>query len=72
MTINFAETRKRIAKKAYLIKVQTNLGTAVTITKKEACQLLTILESRRVEPSVTFTEIGNGKELVIIDETKTI
>lgn len=67
---NYTETRKRIARKAYLVKVQTSLGTAVTVTKKKACELLTVLERRAVEPSVSFTEIGNGKELVIIDQLK--
>ena len=68
MTLNLAQTRRRIMKKAYLVKVQTTLGTAVTITKKEACELLVILDRRSVEPSIFFTEIGNGKSVVIIDE----
>lgn len=67
MTINLTQARQRITKKAYLVKVQTVLGTAVTIRKKEACELLKILERRMIEPSVSFTDIGNGKELVIID-----
>lgn len=70
MTINLTQTRRRIMKEAYLVKVQTILGTAVTITKKEACELLTILERRNIKPSISFTEIGNGKSVVIIDEKR--
>jgi len=57
---------RRIKTKAHLVRVQTELGTAVTITKREAYRLLGVLESRGVEPEVEFTDIGNGREFVYI------
>lgn len=62
-----AELKKRIRKEVQLIIVQTTLGTAVSITKKEAYRFLDMLASRNVEPTVNFTEIGNGKMLMVIE-----
>jgi len=60
------QTAKRIRTKGHVVRVQTELGTAVTITKREAYRLLDTLESRGVEPEVEFTDIGNGREFVYI------
>ena len=64
---SYNETKKRINKQAQVVKVQTVLGTSVTISKVEACRMLDILERRAVRPSVEFTEIRPGKYLVTID-----
>lgn len=58
--------KSRIKNKGQRIRVQTTLGTSVTITKKEAYRLLDKLEQRDVEPKVEFVEVGNGRELVLI------
>ena len=64
---NHTQIKKRIAKEAMLIRVQTTLGTSVTISKKDAYILLDTLERREVLPSVEFTEVRQGRYLVTID-----
>lgn len=70
--INYTETKKRINKEAQVVRVQTVLGTSVTISKVEACRMLDILERRSVQPGVEFTEIRPGKYLVTIDDRVTL
>jgi len=60
------DTQNRIKTKASKVTVQTELGTSVTITKKEAYRLLDKLTNRNITPKVEFTEIYNGRELVVI------
>ena len=60
------DTQNRIKTKASKVTVQTELGTSVTITKKEAYRLLDKLANRNITPKVEFTEIYNGRELVVI------
>lgn len=64
--MDYQEIKRRIKKEAQLIKVETTLGTAVRVSKKDAIRLIDMLESRRVEPKVDFTELYNKRYLVII------
>lgn len=65
--INYTEIKKRIIKEAQIIRIQTVLGTSVTISKVQACRLLDTLERRAVEANIEFTEIRPNKFLVTID-----
>ena len=60
------QTVGRIKAKGHVVRVQTELGTAVKVTKREAYRLLGTLEARGVEPEIEFTDIGNGREFVYI------
>lgn len=65
--VNYTEIKKRINKEAQIVRIQTVLGTSVTISKVQACRMLDVLERRAVEPNIEFTEIRPGKYLVTID-----
>ena len=65
--MDYTQIATRIKKDVQLILVQTTLGTAVKITKKEALKLLATLEARNVEAKIEFSEIYNGRYLVTIN-----
>jgi hypothetical protein len=50
--------------------VETTLGTAVKVSKKEALKFIDKLEKRHVTPKVHFEEIYNGQYFVILGSTK--
>ena len=60
------EEMQRWINRAIKIRVQTELGTAVGITKVEARKLLEILERRDVMPGFDCTEVRPGRYLVTI------
>ena len=64
---DYEETKKRISKEGYIVKVETSLGSAVKITKVESYKLLNLLAVRKVVPLVEFIKLGNGKYAVFIE-----
>jgi len=67
-TMDYAKMKTKLNRPTtYSVKAQTTCGTAVKITKIEACRLLDILERRAVEPNISFTHINDGKYIAIIN-----
>lgn len=62
----YDDMRVWINKRASHVRVQTELGSAVKITKVEASKLIDILERRNVIPQFDCTEIKPLKYLVTI------
>lgn len=64
----FHEMHRLLERRAVHVRVQTECGTAVKITKAEAGKYLNTLESRGVVPSFDCTEISPMRYLVIISK----
>lgn len=62
----YDEMEMWINKRASSIRVQTELGTAVKVTKVEAIKLLDVLERRNVVPEFDCTEIRPLRYLITI------
>lgn len=64
--MNWNEIKQRIKNEGHHIRVQTELGTAIRISKRQAYIFLDTLQRRGVVPVIEFTEIMPGKMLVVI------
>lgn len=64
--MNLNEIKNRIRDEGHHIRVQTDLGTAVRISKRQTYTFLDTLQRRGIVPVVEFTEIMPGKSLVTI------
>jgi len=64
--MNWNKIRQRIKDEGHHIRVQTELGTAVRISKRQTYGFLDTLEQRGIVPVIEFTEIMPGKMLVVI------
>ena len=64
--LNQPSTTKQALRNAKVIKVKTRIGSAVTISKKEARRYVDFCNQNNYVLPVEITEIYNGKVLLVL------
>jgi hypothetical protein len=63
---DYEATKKRIARYGSVIRVNTDLGTAVRVSRPAAIKLLETLQRREIVPAIEFGHIDGNRWLVTI------